>query len=240
MSVVPRGFAVSLVAALSVLSGCYRSTVVSDRGTTRGAFRPPTVTRINPPVFPVNPRPNQPRTENSWKPTEKARNWQHIVIHHTASNGGSVESIHEGHLAKGWLGIGYHFVIGNGNGMSDGAIEPTFRWRQQMHGAHAGVKEYNELGIGICLVGNFQDTQPTEAQLASVKRLVRTLSQEYQINADRVVGHRDVKSTACPGKNFPLSEVKSVASGWTPRFAGSSGRSISDAEKSHRLVSAGR
>jgi len=181
------------------------------------------VTRINPPlVIPVNPTPSPSRVNNPWKPTKKSREWEHIVLHHTASNGGSVESIHEGHLGKGWLGIGYHFVIGNGNGMSDGAIEPTFRWREQMHGAHAGIKEYNELGVGICLVGNFQNSHPTEAQLASVKRLVRTLSLEYSIPSSRIVGHCDVKSTACPGTNFPLAEVKSMASGWSRRFAGTS------------------
>ena len=219
----PRWIAVSCLAGLACwgLTGCHLSTVVNSSSQTRGAFRPPTVTRINPPmVMPANPRPSPPQIVKAWKPNEKPRAWEHIVLHHTASSGGSVETIHEGHLAKGWLGIGYHFVIGNGNGMPDGAIEPTFRWRQQMHGAHAGIKEYNELGIGICLVGNFQNTNPTEAQLASVKRLVRTLSLEYGIPSSRIVGHRDVKPTACPGSNFPLAEVKSVASGWTRRFAG--------------------
>ena len=127
-------------------------------------------------------------------------------------------AIHEAHLEKGWDGIGYHFVIGNGNGMGDGEIEPTYRWREQMHGAHAGKTEYNQHGIGICLVGNFQETHPSSAQLASVKRLVATLKHEYKVPSENVIAHKDVKATACPGKNFPLAEVGS--SHLVPLFSG--------------------
>jgi N-acetyl-anhydromuramyl-L-alanine amidase AmpD len=133
------------------------------------------------------------------------------VLHHTATDRGSVESIHEAHLANEWLGIGYHFVIGNGNGMPDGQVEPTFRWTRQIQGAHAGVKEYNDLGIGICLVGNFEQGPPTAKQLASLKSLVAALGGEYDIPAARVVPHRDVKATECPGKYFPLDDVTLAA-----------------------------
>ena len=145
--------------------------------------------------------------QNPWKPKEKARDWRHIVIHHTASSGGSVESVHEAHLGRGWQGIGYHFLIGNGSGMENGEIEPTFRWHQQLHGAHAGNDEYNQRGIGICLVGDFEKGHPSAAQLAAVKRLVGVLKSEYGISSDHVIAHKDVKATACPGKNFPLAEV---------------------------------
>ncbi len=150
---------------------------------------------------------------NPWKPDAELRDWEYIVIHHTASSTGSVESIHELHSKKkdksgnAWLGIGYHFVIGNGNGMPDGGIESTFRWREQMHGAHAGDTKYNQKGIGVCLVGNFENEPPSEAQLAAVKKLVGVLKAEYNIPGENVQGHRDVKATACPGKYFPMSEV---------------------------------
>ena len=57
--------------------------------------------------------------------------------------------------------------------MADGAIESTFRWRTQIQGAHAGSnnKDYNERGIGICLVGNFEKSPPTPAQKRSIKLL---------------------------------------------------------------------
>ena len=139
--------------------------------------------------------------------------WRYIVLHHTASTSGSVATIDSTHQQRTdssgnhWRGIGYHFVIGNGNGMPDGAIEPTFRWEEQTSGAHAGINEYNQLGIGICLVGNFEESPPSAAQLASVKRLVAALKAECGLETDQVLRHGDLKATECPGKFFPFAEV---------------------------------
>lgn len=170
-------------------------------------------------IIASTPRPGS----NPWRPTVASREWKYIVVHHTATHSGSVESIQMAHLknkdknGNPWLGIGYHFVIGNGEGMPDGAIEPTFRWRTQIQGAHAGSsnKDYNERGIGICLVGNFEKTPPTAAQRRSVKLLVQTLRSEYKISAGSVVGHKDIRASAteCPGKFFPMAEVAGNDSG---------------------------
>ena len=62
--------------------------------------------------------------------------------------------------------------------------------------------------IGIVLVGNFEDGSPSQAQLNSVKRLVRVLSREYDIETPQIIGHGDVKPTECPGTHFPLSEIR--------------------------------
>lgn len=192
---------VPILAAVFMTVGCAPSAMgpISYQSPQPGMWTPP-------PSIP-NVIQSPPIVSNPWKPDGPPREWRHIVIHHTASSGGSVESIHEAHLGRGWDGIGYHFVIGNGEGMDDGVIEPTFRWREQMHGAHAGKDEYNQHGIGICLIGNFQESHPSAAQLAAVKRLVSVLKNEYGVPGEKVIPHRDVKATACPGKNFPLAEV---------------------------------
>lgn len=198
------------------LGGCWRSVALPPEPMTRStpAF-PPSIAitpRIEPPTATI-PRPLPELSINPWKPDVAPRDWKYVVIHHTAAKRGSVESIHQTHLKRKdsngnpWLGIGYHFVIGNGDGMADGEIEPTFRWREQLHGAHAGVSEYNQQGIGVVLVGNFEEQPPTQAQLAAVKRLVGTLRAEYSIPATQVVGHNDVKATECPGQLFPMHEV---------------------------------
>lgn len=152
--------------------------------------------------------PSSETEDTTWKPSVEPREWSSIVLHHTATERGSVESIHETHLERGWLGIGYHFVIGNGNGMDDGEVTPTFRWREQLQGAHAGSEEFNEYGIGIALVGNFDKAAPSPAQLAAAKKLIAALSRDYAIPTDRILGHKSVKATACPGKLFPLNEVR--------------------------------
>ena len=153
------------------------------------------------------------RSSNPWKPKVNERKWKYIVLHHTASEAGSVSSIDAAHkqrrdsAGKPWLGIGYHFVIGNGNGMKDGEIQPSFRWTKQLHGAHAGVADYNDVGIGIVLVGNFEKKRPTAAQLRSARRLVQTLRSSYRITSKNIVTHGDVNKTACPGKYFSLARI---------------------------------
>ena len=197
-------------------SGCYQSTVVPPTTSIAPPMRPaPVIPVPTEPFSPPTTHPIDPITKtNPWKPDSESREWNYIVLHHTASDSGSVDSIHEEHLkrkdknGKHWLGIGYHFVVGNGKGMADGEIEPTFRWRQQMQGAHAGVADFNQRGIGIVLVGNFEKSPPTAAQTASIKRLVGILKREYSIVESKIVGHGDVKATECPGKHFPMSEVR--------------------------------
>ena len=208
-------------------SGCYRPAVVPptasiphamaqplDGSDLSGGLTPPPDSPPSSAPFTVLPRESVAPTVQVWKPETAARDWKYIVLHHTATESGDVSSIHEAHLknkdksGNPWLGIGYHFVIGNGSGMGDGEIEPTFRWREQMHGAHAGVKDYNQLGIGIVLVGNFEKHPPSTLQIEAAKHLVRTLAAEYEISADRVLGHGDVKATECPGTFFPLNEIR--------------------------------
>jgi N-acetyl-anhydromuramyl-L-alanine amidase AmpD len=152
-------------------------------------------------------------TGQSWSPRSEPREWKHILIHHSATEVGSVEAIDAVHRqrrdANGnpWLGIGYHFVIGNGHGMEDGAVAATFRWDQQLAGAHAGDEEYNSLGIGICLIGNFEETPPTDAQLDAMYALIEWLRTEYALPPEALARHLDVRSTACPGRLFPWEDV---------------------------------
>ncbi len=150
----------------------------------------------------------------------KLREWKYIVLHHTATETGSVESIDAAHKlrkdANGnpWRGIGYHFLIGNGHGMKDGEVAATFRWKDQTDGAHAGNAQYNTQGIGICLVGNIDDEPPTPAQMKSLRDLMTTLRMECRIGSEGIVRHTDIKATACPGKRFPwdtlLSSMQTV------------------------------
>lgn len=151
--------------------------------------------------------------EFEWKVNVPERDWEFVVIHHSGTSRGSIESIHRDHRSrrdrngKPWLGIGYHFVIGNGNGMPDGKISPTFRWKQQLHGAHCGSVRHNGRGIGICLIGDFEQTKPTAAQQQSIISLIRLLTDHYEITAKRVLGHRKIRATVCPGRYFPFSKV---------------------------------
>jgi len=112
-----------------------------------------------------------------------------IVIHCTASKEGvelSVADIDKMHKAKGWRGIGYHYVIG-----LDGV--PRLGRPVQEVGAH--VKGHNEDSIGIVYVGGLdangkpKDTR-TAAQKKGLVELLKMLKVQFK---DAVIcGHRDL------------------------------------------------
>ena len=106
--------------------------------------------------------------------------------------------------------MGYHFVIGNGGGAGDGTVEVGSRWYKQKHGAHCRVgdnEEYNNFGIGICLVGNFEKRRPSEAQMESLARLVDYLSALCRIDEAHIIGHGTVDDTRCPGRHFSFDDL---------------------------------
>lgn len=147
-------------------------------------------------------------------PAQPERDWKTIVLHHSATRGGDVATIdaehrkHRDRSGNPWLGIGYHFVVGNGQKMADGEVQATFRWHKQLPGAHAGNRDHNDNGIGVCLIGNFDQSPPTDRQVAAVRGLVKALAERYDISRDGLVRHSDVQATLCPGKLFPWEPVR--------------------------------
>jgi N-acetyl-anhydromuramyl-L-alanine amidase AmpD len=140
------------------------------------------------------------------------RDWEWIIIHHSATRVGCADAFDSAHRARGMInGLAYHFVIDNGtDSMPDGHIETGLRWVKQMHGGHCRQAYINEHGIGICLVGNFSHDVPTEKQLASLALLIRGLQEQFHIPDDHVLGHGEVigEFSECPGKEFPWEELR--------------------------------
>jgi hypothetical protein len=200
-----------LPALSTVLSGDQPPWMISSH-TARGLFSDRA--SGNPPVAvpaPAAPAKMQP-ADSLWQMPDGA--WKYLVIHHSGTSSGSVQSIHREHQQRRdadgdpWLGIAYHFVIGNGSGMADGQVQATFRWDQQLHGAHAGNALINARGIGICLIGDFEKTAPSTRQLDALRKLVVQLAGRYQISRRQVIGHSSVRSTRCPGRLFPLRKIQ--------------------------------
>jgi hypothetical protein len=179
---------------------------------------PPKTTPL--PPTPTKPAPSAPGltgpVPRAWLPSRPDRAWSAIIIHHSATGEGNAVIFDKWHREEnGWEGVGYDFVIGNGTDSGDGEIEPTFRWRGQLTGAHTGGTPgnwANEEGIGICLVGDFSRTAPTSRQMDSLVRLVRFLQVRYHIPKSRIYGHGSTPGghiTDCPGRRFPMSWLKS-------------------------------
>lgn len=136
--------------------------------------------------------------------------WKYIIIHHSGTEDGSALQFHRWHLNKGWdKGVGYHFVIDSAqSGKQDGQLESTPRWIKQEDGAHCKAGDMNTRGIGICLVGNFDNDEVSEKQMESLVSLVNRLRRHYKIPLNRIMGHGEVSGarTQCPGRRFPWRE----------------------------------
>ncbi len=117
-----------------------------------------------------------------------------IVLHHAAANG-SVQDVHNWHLANGWAGIGYHFYV-----RKDGSI---YRGRpENWIGSHTSGHNSK---IGICAEGNFDVEQMGAAQKNAIIELLDYLYEKY--GKLKVYGHRDLDATACPGENYPFNDI---------------------------------
>ncbi len=145
-------------------------------------------------------------------PLYPSTKWRYIIVHHTGTEIGKAFVIHESHFQRGFIsGLGYHFLIDNGTlGKGDGQIEVSPRWIKQQDGAHCKAGGMNSMGIGVALVGNFNETMPTQRQMDSLVMLLRSLMNYYKIPAIHVMGHREVPGAAtdCPGKLFPWQRVR--------------------------------
>jgi N-acetyl-anhydromuramyl-L-alanine amidase AmpD len=106
-------------------------------------------------------------------------------------------------------GLAYHFVIGNGLDAKDGKIEIGPRWLKQLKGGHVHREEINEAGIGICLVGNLEETKPTRNQMLALQELIEYLRSEVVGKGIRFAVHREIdpNHTVCPGRHFPVTKL---------------------------------
>lgn len=120
-----------------------------------------------------------------------------VVIHHTAGNETSANALRASFKRNFDVDyIGYHRAIApNGEVWYDLNLNDV--------GVHNnGGRLNNTNSIGIALVGNFEQTEPTKEQLNVLVSLLRETVRTYGIKKEDVVGHRDMKATACPGKNL--------------------------------------
>lgn len=142
-------------------------------------------------------------TDYAWhgRLTERSQTTK-LVLHHAAASRCTAEDIHRWHLANGWSGIGYHYLVRKDGSVYRGRPENTV-------GAHAYGA--NSVSVGVCFEGNFEEEVMPDAQFAAGAELIVDLMRRYSLGAGAVYGHRSISATACPGKNFPLEELKAAA-----------------------------
>ncbi|MDR2540588.1 MAG: N-acetylmuramoyl-L-alanine amidase [Candidatus Peribacteria bacterium] len=160
-------------------------------------------------------------------PDQIQNNKTKLVVHHTATAYSTdrneeqikiaIQQIYKYHtLTRDFGDIGYNFLIdhlGNiyeGRAGGEGAVG--------MHAANNNVGT-----VGISLLGNFEETQPTQAQIDALTDLLTALAKKYNIDPGAtasyfqlsstspyitaktlptIVGHGDIAATACPGESL--------------------------------------
>ena len=121
----------------------------------------------------------------------------YIVLHHVGAVGSfTPEQIHAEHLKKGWRGIGYNYYV-----RKDGTI---YHGREE-NAAGGHTLNYNEVSIGICFEGNFEVEKMPLAQKEAGQALVADVLTRYP--TAKVVRHKQLNATACPGMNFPFADI---------------------------------
>lgn len=137
-----------------------------------------------------------------------------ITVHHDAimpvPNGSYADSlrrmqlIRTGHMNNGWADIGYHF-----------AVDPSGRiWQArplELQGAH--VKDHNPGNLGIVVFGNYEQIRPTAASLRAVDEMLAYAMHRFNVPISRVYTHRELRPTACPGRNLQAKMVATRATG---------------------------
>lgn len=131
------------------------------------------------------------------------RVWKSIYIHHSKTPDGDAQA-----LASGG-DLGDHFIIGNGNGASDGEVQYGYRWRDQVAGvAPRGARSIAPDCISICLVGDFDAARPTAVQLRRLAQLVSTLQSKHNIPASNIYMASQGTTPAGIGRNFPIQDFR--------------------------------
>lgn len=125
---------------------------------------------------------------------QRARDtFDHVEVHHTVvpdqgqalSRGNlyTVRGIQNNHMdTNGWNDIFYNAIV-----TPDGTV-------------FEGRADTEDHAFRLCFVGNFQSEEPTEAQLASLRRAVAEVGGEIDTHTWRAAGTRFASS--CPGKNM--------------------------------------
>jgi hypothetical protein len=127
---------------------------------------------------------------------------ERLTIHHTAARlDTNTRAPHHvrGHQRfhqrdRGWPDLAYHFIVDlNGH-----VYEGRPLWARGDTGT-----TYDPTGhFLVCCEGNFDEQEPSAAQLASLVAMLAWAAAEFEVDPATIRGHRDWAATSCPGANL--------------------------------------
>ena len=166
------------------------------------------------------------RSRSQWDCPDPPRTYSytdvsHLIVHHAAGSNTSsnwaavVLSIWNFHVnTNGWADVGYNWLID-----PNGVLYEGRGGGNNVIGAHFCGK--NSRTMGVCMLGNLSTAEPTEAAMATLRKLLFWKSCDSNVNPvnqsihsgsliNNISGHRDGCATECPGNNmYPkLNELR--------------------------------
>lgn len=96
---------------------------------------------------------------------------------------------------RAWVDVPYHFVIAPDGLVYEGR---SLDWAGDSNTAYDTAGQ-----VQVMLLGNFEEQQPSAAQLLSATRLLAKLMLAYSLGPQAIVAHRHhTTQTVCPGQNL--------------------------------------
>jgi hypothetical protein len=122
-----------------------------------------------------------------------------LMVHHTGAlltdNRRAPDrfaSFQADHQRRGWVDVAYHVGVDR-NGHLYELRDPGV--------AGDTATQYDPAGWFLVVAdGNFEEQDPTDAQLAGLVAALAWGAQRWGLDPDGIVGHRDRALTACPGR----------------------------------------
>lgn len=146
---------------------------------------------------------------------------KHVIVHHSAGSNSTtnfleaVRNIYTFHTSSppngnGWNDVGYNFLIAQDGTIFQGRDGQNTFDGDNVLGAHFCGK--NGATMGICLLGNYNTVQPSNAAIKSLinlagwklaKEKLPVIGQFQHVDGPLNIlsGHRDGCATDCPGNN---------------------------------------
>lgn len=124
-----------------------------------------------------------------------------IALHHMAHPTADVKTVESWHINQGWRAFGYNFWVA-----FDGTV-----YEGRGFNKGAGVENQNDHIISIGFQGDYDTSyvdMPDAQFNAGVDMIKYVLEKVPSITMTG--GHKDFMATVCPGKHFPLNEMKTL------------------------------
>ena len=124
-----------------------------------------------------------------------------IALHHMAHPTADIKTVEGWHINQGWRALGYNFWVG-----FDGTV---YEGRGFKLGA--GVENQNGHIISIGFQGDYhsKETKMPDAQFNAGIDIIKYVMEKVP-SVKKIGGHGEFMATACPGKYFPLEEMKTL------------------------------